>query len=79
MKLFYDKDGKIKVWKVEYCPWVGKKELLDTTAPIKRAYISAPDGDKAVEILKENLHLPRIDVFGDPACELMTQEEYDNG
>ena len=30
MKLFYDKDGKIKVWRIEYCPWVGKKELLDT-------------------------------------------------
>ena len=79
MKLFYDKDGKIKVWKIEYCGWVAPKELLDTSAPVKCAYISAPTGDKAVEILKDSLRLSRVDVFGAPALELMTQEEYDNG
>ena len=79
MKLFYDKDGKIKVWKIEYCGWIGPKELLDPSRPVTHAYISAPTADEATAILKSTLHLPKIDVFGTPTLELMTQEEYDNG
>ncbi len=79
MNLHYDKDGKIMVWKIDYCGWVGPKELLDPSKPFTHAYISAPSAAEAVSTLKSTLRLPKIDVVGEPSLELMTQEEYDNG
>lgn len=79
VKLAYDKSGSIKSWKIIYCGWVADKMLLDENAPYKTAYVSADTAEEAVQILKSDLRLKRIDVAGEPQLELITKEEYENG
>ena len=78
-KLAYDEHGNIKSWKIVYCGWVTDKILLDDQAPYKTAYVSAGTAEEAVQKLKEDLRLKRVDVAGSPQLELITREEYENG
>ena len=79
MEPVFDENGDVKSWKITYCGWNTPTKLFDEEKPFKTAYVSANTAEEAVKILKEELRLAKIDVYGKPILEIIPREEYENG